>query len=158
MDGFEMMRRIRSSEQLKQILVIATSASVYELEQQQSHDIGWIDLLSKPVNLEELLDKLKQHLQLEWVYEQYDPELSKIKIESAEKVLQYPTVHPPDDVLAELYDLAKKGNIFAISKSAENLKQLDDKFVTFAQTISNYANEFQLKKIRLLIENYLEKN
>nr|WP_293123130.1 response regulator [Moorena sp. SIO4G3] len=158
MDGFEMMRRIRSSEQLKQIMVIATSASVYELEHQQSQDIGWSDILSKPVNVEELLDKLKRHLQLEWVYEQYDPEVSKIKIESAKKVLPEAIVPPPADVLAELYDLAKKGNMFAIIKSAENLKQLDDKFVTFAQTISNYADEFQLKKIRILIEKYLEKN
>ncbi|NEP48302.1 MAG: response regulator [Moorea sp. SIO3C2] len=158
MDGFEMMRRIRSSEQLKQILVIATSASVYELEQQPNQDLGWNDILSKPVNVEELLDKLKQHLQLEWVYEQYNPELSNLKIESVEKVQPEVTVPPPPDVLAELYDLAKKGNMFAISKSAENLKQLDDKFVTFAQTISNYANEFQLKKIRLLIEKYLENN
>ncbi|AOW98522.1 hypothetical protein BJP34_02855 [Moorena producens PAL-8-15-08-1] len=158
MDGFEMMRRIRSSEQLKQIMVIATSASVYELEHQQSQDIGWIDILSKPVNVEELLDKLKRHLQLEWVYEQYDPEVSKIKIESVKKVMPEAIVPPPADVLAELYDLAKKGNMFAIIKSAENLKQLDDKFVTFAQTISNYADEFQLKKIRILIEKYLEKN
>ncbi|NEO35694.1 MAG: response regulator [Moorea sp. SIOASIH] len=158
MDGFEMMRRIRSSEQLTQILVIAISASVYELEQQPSQDIGWSDILSKPVKIEELLGKLKQHLQLEWVYEQYDPGLSKIKIESAEKVQPDATVPPPDDVLAELYDLAKKGNMFAITKTAENLKQLDDKFVPFAHTISNYANEFQLKKIRILIEKYLEKN
>ncbi|NEQ84414.1 MAG: response regulator [Moorea sp. SIO2I5] len=122
MDGFEMMRRIRSSEQLKHILVIATSASVYELEQQQSQDIGWTDILCKPVNVEELLDKLKQHLQLEWVYEQYVPEVSKIKIESPKKVMLDATLPPPYDVLAELYDLAKKGNMFAITKTAENLK------------------------------------
>ena len=158
MDGFEMMRRIRSSEQLKQILVIAISASVYELQQQPSHDIDWNDILSKPVNLEELLDKLKRHLQLEWVYEQYHPEVSKIQIESAQEVMPDATLPPPDDVLAELYDLAKKGNMFAITKTAENLKELDDKFVPFAETLSNYAKEFQLKKIRLLIEKYLKKN
>ncbi|NEN97954.1 MAG: hypothetical protein F6J94_31015 [Moorea sp. SIO1F2] len=38
------------------------------------------------------------------------------------------------------------------------IPQLDDKFVPFAQTISNYANEFKLPKIRLLIEKYLENN
>ncbi|NEQ89126.1 MAG: response regulator, partial [Moorea sp. SIO2I5] len=84
MDGLEMMRRLRSSYQLKDLLIIASSASVYELDKQQSWNAGCDDFIPKPVDIAELLEKLKQHLQLEWVYEDFIPK-PEIKTDAGSK-------------------------------------------------------------------------
>ncbi len=65
MDCFEMMRWIRTDAELKQnTIVIASSASVFEVDQQQSLEAGGEDCLPKPIEASELLNKLPKHLNL----------------------------------------------------------------------------------------------
>ncbi|NEQ88551.1 MAG: response regulator, partial [Moorea sp. SIO2I5] len=156
MDGLEMMRRLRSSDKLKDLLIIASSASVYELDKQQSWNAGCDDFIPKPVDVAELLEKLKQHLQLEWLYEHFIPKPETIIDAGAEEIQLEAIVPPPSDILLQLYDLSKQGNLFEISKEAEKLEQLDAKFVPFAKVIYKLANNFKVKELRKFIEQYVE--
>lgn len=70
MDGFEMLRCLRTSEELKKLLVIVSSASVLDINYQYSLNIGGDDFLPQPVNSQELLKILEKHLQIEWKYAQ----------------------------------------------------------------------------------------
>ncbi|NEO91390.1 MAG: PhnD/SsuA/transferrin family substrate-binding protein [Moorea sp. SIO3G5] len=156
MDGLEMMRRLRSSDKLKELLIIASSASVYELDQQQSWNAGCDDFIPKPVDVAELLEKLKQHLQLEWVYEDFIPKPETIIDAGAEEIHLDAIVPPPSDILLQLYDLSKKGNVFDISQEAEKLEVLDAKFVPFAKVIYKFAKDFNVKELRKFIEQYVD--
>lgn len=68
MDGFEFVQQIRQSHVLKDKIVIATSASVYETDRQKSLDLGCHDFLPKPIRIELLLKQLQEHLNLQWIY------------------------------------------------------------------------------------------
>jgi PAS domain S-box-containing protein len=71
LDGFEATRQIRQLTELKKIVIIATSASVFDYSQHQSREAGCDDFIPKPVQAQQLLEKLRVHLGLEWVYEDW---------------------------------------------------------------------------------------
>ncbi|AFZ18018.1 hybrid sensor histidine kinase/response regulator [Allocoleopsis franciscana] len=67
-DGFEATRQLRKSTELKNIVIIATSASVFNYSQDKSREAGCDDFIPKPVQAKHLLERLGVHLGLEWVY------------------------------------------------------------------------------------------
>lgn len=64
MDGFEMVRQLRSLPAFKDLPVIASSASVFNVNREQSLQAGGSDLLPKPVQATELFEQLQKYLQL----------------------------------------------------------------------------------------------
>ncbi|MCP4141844.1 MAG: response regulator, partial [Chloroflexi bacterium] len=87
-DGFELIRRLRQSPILKEKVIIANSASVYEADQKKSQAIGSDAFLPKPIQAETLLELLQQHLNLTWLY------WDNIR-ETAEEQFSQPIVFPP---------------------------------------------------------------
>jgi len=61
-DGFEVARRIRSTPKLRDLLIIAITASDCEMDRRRSKYIGIDCYLSKPVNLDELDDIMRARL------------------------------------------------------------------------------------------------
>lgn len=158
MDGFEMMRRLRQSPQFQDVAIIASSASVFAVDRHESLDAGALEFLPKPVQVESLLEMLRVHLELEWIYEQLD-EVAKdndsIPVASTENDTIVP---PPDSELSLLYDLAMKGYLDDIQEQAARIGKLDDIFVPFADKISQLAIDFEIDRLLELLEKYLEKN
>lgn len=68
-DGFEMLKQLRNDENLQQLKVIVSSASVSQPDRQMSIEAGGDDFLAKPVNAQELFNTVGKHLQLTWNYE-----------------------------------------------------------------------------------------
>ena len=68
LDGFEATRRIRQSTELKDVIVIALSASVFDEDRKRSLVSGCDDFIAKPFRIKQLLEKIEEHLGLEWVY------------------------------------------------------------------------------------------
>ncbi len=153
MDGFEMMHHLRQTPELKDIPIVVSSASVFEIDKQKSLEAGGDDFLPKPVQAEELLEKLQKLLCLEWVYEQKE-ELGTLRHDASPMAI----APPPPEELARLYDLAKRGRVKAIEEQAEKIAQLDDKFAAFAHEIRTLAQGFQCKKIQDFIKQYLDSN
>jgi len=67
LDGIGALEQIRQDESLKDMKVIAVSASVFPEFRQRAAEKGFDDFLGKPFRSEELLDKLARHLELEFV-------------------------------------------------------------------------------------------
>lgn len=152
MDGFEMMRWIQMDEELKQnTVVIASSASVFEFDQQQSLEAGGDDFLPKPIQASELLNKLQKYLNLEWVYQE--------TIESASRetraITEGEIIPPPLEELQSLYNLAMKGHFKGIIKQAKLIQQRSPNFVLFTQKVEELARDFQDKEIQEFIQKYL---
>ncbi len=147
MDGFELLKHLRDSPQLQEIVAIVSSASVFETDQYKSLDAGAQEFLTKPVQAETLLEILRVHLGLEWIYELKD---------DLQKIPPKEIVPPCSEDLALLYDLTRKGLINDLLKQVEKLEKLDEKFLPFTQEIRQLAQGFQVKKIRTFIELYLE--
>ncbi len=163
MDGFDAIARIRSSPQLRDMVIIASSASVYDTDRHKSLQAGCNDFLPKPIQLENLLSKLQIYLDLEWVYgevkdEKNEPESSvyRFAVKPQEPLfnLPYSFVAPPTEEVAKLFDLAMKGDLREIDKQAIALEQLDQRFQPFAAQLRQFVKGFQEKEIIELVNQY----
>lgn len=168
-DGFEATRQIRQSTELKKIVIIATSASVFDYSQDKSREAGCDDFIPKPVRAKHLLERLGVHLGLEWVDDDWGLEQAAAGVadrdsegvKSNEHALnpnsQLPTpklIAPPPEDIAVLLDLAMRGNIRGIDEQAARLEQLDDRFVPFASELRQLAQGFQVKQLREFLKPY----
>ena len=181
LDGFEATRQIRNSTELKKIVIIATSASVFDYSQLKSREAGCDDFIPKPVRAKHLLEQLQVHLGLEWVYDELEFSQAadsvlgvadqNLEASASNKQLNNPTsksliaecghssqtpdlIAPPPEEIAVLFDLAMRGNVKGIIATAAKLEQLDDRFVPFASEIRQLAKGFQIKRIREFLKSY----
>lgn len=158
MDGFEMSRRFRQIPEFKDIILIATSASVFAYDRQNSQAAGCNEFLPKPIQIKELLAKIKQHLNLEWTYEEVAASENLEESESSHFISGFlpkelMTV-PPVEELKQLLNLVKTGDIDGISEEARRIKKLDQQYEDFALTILYLAQEFEERKIFKLLQPY----
>ena len=147
-NGFEATRRLRRSPELKDVIIIGTSASVFDFDQQKSKDVGCNDFISKPIRISELLEKLQTSLALEWIYENAQKLVNSLQ-NSPEQTL----VFPPAEEIAALLNLAMKGNLKEIMQRAAHLEQSNHQYVIFAQELQQLAKDFKVKKIREFLQN-----
>lgn len=75
-DGYEMIRQIKRLPQWQQRPIISCSASAYEQDLQRGRDAGVDAFLTKPIDIEAVLDTVKVHMDLEWIYAGTDAETS----------------------------------------------------------------------------------
>jgi PAS domain S-box-containing protein len=69
MDGLEAARRIRSNPAWKDVVIVALAADVMEDHRRVVAQNGMNDFIGKPCPEDELLEKIRQHLGLVYVYE-----------------------------------------------------------------------------------------
>ncbi|WP_197047408.1 AAA family ATPase [Planktothrix serta] len=143
MDGFEMTRRIRSLPKLKDIPVIATSASVYQWDRQQSQEAGCNDFLPKPLQVEELFSKLKTWLKLEWEYNYADNIWIQPLPENPVDL-----IIPSPEILGNLIKLAKRGRVLELEEEVIKIKESDPRLSFFAERIKSLTQEFKLTQIK----------
>jgi signal transduction histidine kinase/CheY-like chemotaxis protein/ligand-binding sensor domain-containing protein len=67
-DGHTFCQNLRSSAETKDLVLIASSASVFADDQRLARACGFTDFLPKPVLEEELFQILGRHLNLKWIY------------------------------------------------------------------------------------------
>lgn len=155
MDGHEMLAQLRQSPAISnELVVIVSSASVFESDRQNSLQAGANDFLPKPIQKDILLQSLQKYLNLEWVYEQQtDKTLTEENTVRATQGNEI--IPPPAEEIAVLHDLSKKGLINDLLKEIERIEQTEPKFQPFSREIKNLAKGFKLRQIKTFIEQYL---
>ncbi|MFN6535815.1 MAG: ATP-binding protein [Nostoc sp. EkiNYC01] len=153
LDGFELINRLRQSEEFPEIAVIASSASVFAIDQHKSIDVGANAFLPKPVEAETLLEMLRQFLQVEWIF---DTKLDAIKTNQPSNFEEIKEmIYPDNEVLKDLLELVLDGDIQQILELAGQLAGSDETLKVFAQNIIQLASNFQLKRLENFIEEYI---
>lgn len=152
MDGFEAVRHIRLAPEISQTIVIAVSASVLEMNRQQSQEVGCDDFLSKPIREMDLLERLSQHLNLEWVDVEVDAGdiLDSAHSRDANPVL----AAPPAAELEVLLDLALQGDLQAIAEQAARLEKLNPEWIPFASHLRQLVKGFRERQILEFIRRF----
>jgi CheY-like chemotaxis protein len=159
LDGFEATRRLRKLPEFADIVVIAISASVFNMDQQQSREVGCNDFLPKPIRETELLEKLRIYLGLEWVYEDKS-EVKNIKEEKQNSLptssltLQTALIAPPAAEIATLLNLAMMGDLQGIVEQAAKLEALDQQLLPFTTHLRQLAKSFKVKQVLDFIKQY----
>jgi signal transduction histidine kinase/DNA-binding NarL/FixJ family response regulator len=142
--GFEATREIRQRPELKDVYIVAASASVLEADQEKSRMAGCDAFLRKPIKMESLLDILATNLKLAWVYA--GPE--------GETKGKAPLVPPPQAELMVLHRLVRSGRILDIQAHAAYLAELDEAYLPFVDRLQELARGFELDQIAALIEQF----
>ncbi len=170
-DGFEVTRKLRQLPTLKEVIIIATSASASNFDKHKCLAAGCNGFISKPVQAEKLLEQLRLHLGLEWVYEkpletstrgapsqESTVAPARVASNSPESIAQNSFVAPPLEELTALYELAMMGDIRGIQEQAKRLQQLDEQFIPFAKQLRQLAKGFQEKQILEFVRKYMAGN
>ena len=153
LDGFELTRRLRQSSNLKNLIIIASSASVLEIYQTQSLEVGCDGFLPKPIEIEPLLICLKEHLYLDWIYE-HNPNPKNILL--CQEQFNLNSLDAPSlQILKTIYESARIGDIETIQNEAQRLQTLLPDHQEFAQYILHLAEEFEDQKIFKLVAQYV---
>ena len=154
MDGFEATRRLRDLPQLQEVVVVALSASVFDATQQESLGAGCNSFIPKPIQVKQLLERLRLHLGLEWIYDRnpgQQPATEKIFSAMGNSGLISPSV----EEITALFQLAMSGDIGGIIEASANLENLDSKYGPFAAQLNQMAKGFQIKQIRDFLKGYM---
>lgn len=150
MDGLETTRRLRALPALKDVPVIAISASASYGDQGNSLMAGVNAFLPKPINYGNLVAQIAALLHLHLIEES---SLSAIK---KDRDSEQTVMLPPEGQLEELYGLARLGNMREIVLWANRLEALDERYRPFANQLRALAEGYQSKAILNLAKRYLE--
>ncbi|MBW4612939.1 MAG: MASE1 domain-containing protein [Desmonostoc vinosum HA7617-LM4] len=146
MDGFQMLKQVRFAEDLQHLIILVSSASVAQIDQQMALDAGGNDFLTKPVEACELFRLLECHLELKWKYE-------TTIVEDAPQTNEL--VFPPSAELEKLMVLAQQANLKRLREQIENLVQADPCLTAFATPILQLAKQFKAEEIEELLKQHL---
>ncbi|HET9220890.1 MAG TPA: ATP-binding protein, partial [Roseiflexaceae bacterium] len=149
LDGYELSRRIRRTEQLKHIPIIGISASAYDDDRQQSLDAGCDAFLPKPVDFDQLLRLLGTYLSLEWSYKQ-----PVGKPEALGPHAQVDEAAPPTEELAALRRLAEVGDIGGLRERLAHIEGLGAEYQPFVAELRKLADKYQTGAIQALLDRY----
>jgi len=147
LDGLAATRLLRQLGALREVPIIAMSASVSASDSEQSLAAGMNAFLPKPLEADKLLEQMAKLLQLEWVYgtapAEAEPEAGSIVV-------------PPAHEMEKLHQLARLGNMQHIMAQADRLAQLDERYRPFANRLSLLARGYQSQAILSMVNGYLE--
>ncbi len=140
--GFEAVRDIRQHPDLKEVFIVAVSASVSDAGREQSMEVGCNAYLSKPVSLGKLLTTLAELLELTWIYTD--------TVAEKESAL----IAPPIEDLILLQQLAEEGQVYEIQKYAIQLEGRDEVYMPFCRQLKTLARGFEMEQIAELVKRF----
>ena len=152
MDGFTLIKQMRQLDKWKTCPIIASSASVSTIDEQNSLLVGSNDLLPKPIQAERLFDILEKHLNLTWHYGPNSAKISSLLTTVSTATLQF----PPEDVLKNLHHLALRGNLKKINQQVEQLTGAEPVYTAFFQQIQQFVTDFQEQELAQFLNDALE--
>ncbi|GAK60635.1 two-component hybrid sensor and regulator [Candidatus Vecturithrix granuli] len=148
MTGFEAVQDLRRQAEFQQTPIIAMSASVSGVDQEQSLVAGCNAFVPKPIDVPTLLDLLARQLPLSWQYA--DAPAASVPDERDAEVIP-----PPRTELEALYHMAMLGQVFDIQDYVERLERQDVRYQLFARKIWMMAQAFEDQQIAALVKHYL---
>jgi two-component system sensor histidine kinase/response regulator len=146
LDGFATARQIRSQEQQKPIPILAITASVFEKDRQSMSIAGCNDWLSKPFKEEVLLEKIREYLGVEYVYQEADSnfELSTITTSSVSAALKNRLAMLPPVFIQELHHAATQCSDDLVLKLVE---EIPEEFLDLNKVIKEWVLNFRFDLI-----------
>jgi CheY-like chemotaxis protein len=152
MSGIEATQALRQLEDMRGVVIIATSASVFDSDRQQSLLAGCDGFLPKPIRMETLLDLLAAKLGLRWRYAEVEPSAAGGDGAEDEAAL----TPPSPEALAALFELVSIGDIVGLQRQAAQLAQHDPALGPFARRLGHLAERFEVDQALALIARYLQ--
>jgi len=143
MDGFEVLRRLRSDPRYRDLPVIVSSASVSAQDRALSLAAGSNAFLPKPIDSDELFEVMEQLLPLTWRRESPSLPPSPVPRPPARGLLAL-----AGDRLPQLQDLAHKGRLQALQLVLQELVQENAAAQPLVDRLLPWIQEFDLESLQ----------
>ncbi|MDX2272567.1 MAG: ATP-binding protein [Cyanobacteriota bacterium] len=153
MDGYSATRQIRAQATSHQPIIIAVTASAFAEQQAEILAAGCNDLLRKPLQIEQLLDKIAEYLQIEYIYQDLpaDQGIPAAEI-STPAEWQQDLEEMPHTWLERLRQAAQRVNQKAILSL---IVEIPPSHVKLASRLINLTENYQFEEIIAYIERVL---
>jgi len=142
LDGAAAAHLLRQNGNATPIVVL--SANAYPSDRLNAINAGCNDFLVKPIQVSELLYKLKLHLGVEWIYQEDDAEL------------QCPDEPPSLEIIQELTGYVRIGDLQGLNQYLTQLIRHRPEYSYFAQRIMTLAGGFDMAEIKKLLHSASE--
>ncbi len=146
LEGTEVVRRVRQSQEYQAIKIIVVSANASFSDQAQLDELGCDDFLPKPIHIHDLLDSLSRHLDLEWMYGTPSTSTSNA----------LPLLFPPQKDVEVLIEFAKGGYVTDMRKALDKMGESDPRLLPFVSKLQEMTNAFQFKHILDVLDREIQ--
>ena len=155
-DGLSSIEEIKQQNAKTQVIVF--SGRVYERDRSDSLAAGADYFIPKPLNVQQLLDVLKQSLDISWLYDSESdtsPKADAVSDDIAADDSAIEEIIPPSqETLDAMYHLAMMGDLNGIRGILSQLEAEKSASASFTAQIRTLSEQFQTKKIREFIKSF----
>lgn len=148
MDGYEAIRRIRSSVGGNKVKIVSVTASAFEEDRKKAIKIGADDFLGKPFREEVLLEKIKSVLPIEYVYTT-EPAALIPEPSGTDALLKEKVAALPETFIHQLHDATLSANL---DRMLELIHQLEKQDGAVAERLRRFAEDFEYQKLLEITE------
>ncbi|MCX7098822.1 MAG: response regulator [Methylococcales bacterium] len=138
LDGFATAKQVRQQGHVMPIIVL--SANAYPSDRVKAINAGCNDFLAKPIQVSELLYKIKLHLALVWTYQYEECEPQNVQLQ------------PTSAILEDLNGYVRIGDLLGLNQYLTQLILQQPGYAQFAQQVISLANEFRLLEIKKMLQ------
>jgi signal transduction histidine kinase/CheY-like chemotaxis protein len=150
-DGLEFIRRVRAHPELRDVPIIALSATSSAINAGKTLAAGANAFLPKPVDFNHLQIEMAALLGLNWNYELQPQQSAADPQQFANVVLPV----PPAETMGELLRLARMGDMRAVRNWADALSAGDARYQPFAAALGAFARGYQSRALLAFVERHL---
>ena len=143
-DGWEVIRRIRR-DRLTECEIAVISANAFEKNADNDAGITSENFITKPVNVNDLLDWIGRHLALQWVCIETPVPVRNVSSIPAR------TCYPSMKHLHDLHEHVEHGYVRGILGKLEEIRQMDSIYVDFADNMRQLALQFQFGVMKSIL-------
>ena len=151
MDGMQVVQRIREDEHLRGVKLIAVSASIFPEFQKQALEAGFDEFLGKPFHVNDLLKKIGDQLDLEFVTTSSDSDASNQLENQKSQVTEKLDNALPFDMMQRLKSALQIKNMTALKQVAEELAS-DSETQRLGQQVMEFVSQFNFQKLNDLAQ------
>jgi len=154
MNGYEATQQIKRTLRGQATVIVALTASAFEEDRKMVLDAGCDDFVRKPFQEEELLEKIREHLGVNYICEEppaaaTDRQLDRDDSPAAFQLTADSLKVMPAEWLAQVYRAAVQCSDDLI---LELLAQIPTECYPLAQALADLANNYQFDKIEELTQ------
>ncbi|NJP09923.1 MAG: response regulator [Leptolyngbyaceae cyanobacterium RU_5_1] len=153
LDGSEATRQIKESDLGKSTVIIALTASAFEEQRQKILAAGCDDFVRKPFHKEEILEKMAEHLGVQYLYEDSDlsPAISRQPKQQTDGYLldSNSLRSMPPAWIKQLHQAAAEGSDSLVLKLIEQIPVSQS---SLAQSLTELVDNFRFDQIMVLTQ------
>jgi signal transduction histidine kinase len=151
-DGFETCRQLKANQFIKNVPVIFMTTETSVVDKMHGFALGAVDYITKPIQTEELLARLRTHLTIQHLQSELETQNERLQQEIAEReklieeldAFAHTVAHDLKDPLGVTVNYAQFIKSYHSRMSLEDLEQYSDRIIKNGQKMGAIIDELLL--------------